>query len=180
MPPTSIIGPPFLVRGAQEGIGHALVFEGSLKDAPPAVRRDFYLVLEALGGAHQEHQEHLRSAQGRFWRRLSTSLKSKDLKRSITSPKTEKRSPNSVDDARVWRARRTPTSYAQWRTCFSRFNVRKPPGCNIPQNLAFQREIRTQVCASCWRTQRARRTAQLGLLLSLFGAVDVSFQIARG
>ena len=36
------------------------------------------------------------------------------------------------------------------------FNVRKPPGCNIPLNLAVQRQITTRLSALCWRTARAR------------------------
>ena len=88
-PRHSIIRPPFLVRGAREG-GNALIFEGSLKDAPPAVRRDFYVVLEASRGTHQER---LQSAQGRFWRRLGNSLKSSDLEGSIKAPKTGEKEP---------------------------------------------------------------------------------------
>ena len=124
----SIIGPPFLVRGAREGIGNALIFQGSLKDAPPAARRDLYVVLEAVGGAHREHQEHLPCAQGGFWRRLGNSLESSDLEESINGPKEGEKEPNCADDAPVRRvrarararARRTPTSYAQWHTCFLR------------------------------------------------------------
>ena len=112
-----IVGLSFLVRGAQEGIGNALIFEGSLKNAFSAVRRDFYMVLEALGGVHQEHQEQPRSTQGGLWRRLGNSLKSSDLEESITAPKTEKRSPNCVDDARVRRARaRAPPPVRQHHT----------------------------------------------------------------
>ena len=75
------------------GIGNALIFEGSLKHASPAVRHDFYVVLEALGGAHQEHQEHLRSAQGEFWRRLGNSPESSDLEGSINGPKEGEKEP---------------------------------------------------------------------------------------
>ena len=41
---------------------------------------------------------------GGFWRRLGNSLKSSDLEGSIAVPKTEKGSPNCVDDARIRRA----------------------------------------------------------------------------
>ena len=51
------------------------------------------------GGAHQDHQEHLPSAQGGLRRRLGNSLKSNDLQGSIKAPKREKRSPNCADDA---------------------------------------------------------------------------------
>ena len=53
MPPTPH---PFLLGGVREGFGNALILEGSSKDASPAVRRVFYMVSEALGGAHHEHQ----------------------------------------------------------------------------------------------------------------------------
>ena len=86
-----VIGPPsFLVRGAREGLANALIFEGSCKDAPPAVRCDFYVVLEALTSAHEEH---LRSAQQKFWRRLGNCVKSSDLEGSINGPKKAEKEP---------------------------------------------------------------------------------------
>ena len=57
---------PFLFGGVRECIGNTLFLEGSSKDASPALRRVFYVVLEASGGTPQEHQEHPRSAQGRL------------------------------------------------------------------------------------------------------------------
>ena len=68
MPPTPY---PFLLGGVREGFGNALILEGSSKDAFLALRRFFfYVVLEALGGAHHEHQEHLRYRQGMLQNRL--------------------------------------------------------------------------------------------------------------
>ena len=88
-----IIGLPFLLWGGWEGIGKALIFQDSSKEAPPAVRHDFYVVLEALGGAHQEHQEHLRSAQGGLRRRFGNALKSSDLQGSIRDHKEGEQEP---------------------------------------------------------------------------------------
>ena len=90
MPPTIHHRTSVSRQGRRGGIGNALIFEGSFKNAPPAVRRDFYVVLEALGGAHQEH---LRSAQGGFWRGLGNSLKSSDLEGSINGPKEGEKEP---------------------------------------------------------------------------------------
>ena len=93
MPLTSIIGPPFLVRGAREGIGHALIFEGSLKDASPAVRRDFYVVLEVrkspslASGAPPKRTRRVLEADRHF-------LKSSDLEGSIINgPKEGEKEP---------------------------------------------------------------------------------------
>ena len=77
---------PFLLGGVREGFGNALILERGSKDVSPALRRGFYLVLEALGGAHHEHQEHLRGAQGRLRTRLGNSLKSSGLQKSIKGP----------------------------------------------------------------------------------------------
>ena len=88
-----IIGLPFLLEGGLEGIGNAVIFQGSCYSVSPTVRRDFYVVLEALQGAHQEHQEHIRSAQGRLWRRLGNSLKSSDFQGSIRGPNEGEKEP---------------------------------------------------------------------------------------
>ena len=69
------------------------MFQDSSKDASPAVRRDFYAVLEALGGAQQEHQEHLRGAQGGLRKCLGNSLKSSDLQGSIKGSKEGEKEP---------------------------------------------------------------------------------------
>ena len=54
VPPTSYHRSSVAGQGGREGIGNAFIFEGSLKDAPPAVQRDFYTVLEAPEGARQD------------------------------------------------------------------------------------------------------------------------------
>ena len=84
-----IIGLPF-VLGVREGIGNALIFQGSSTNASPAARRDFYMVWRPLGGRHQEH---LRSAQRRLRRRLGNSLKSSDLQQTINSQRGIKGAP---------------------------------------------------------------------------------------
>ena len=65
--------------GGWEGIGNAFILQGSLESVSPMVRRDCCVVLEALGGMHQEHQEHPRGALARPRRRLEDSLISGDL-----------------------------------------------------------------------------------------------------
>ena len=84
---------PFLLGGVREGFGNAPILEGSSKDASPALRRVFYVVLEALGGAHHEHQEHIRGAQGRLRNRLGKSLKSSGLQKSIKGPNAREMEP---------------------------------------------------------------------------------------
>ena len=123
--------------------------------------RDFYVVLEAVGRAHQEHQEHLRSAQGGFWKRLSNSLKSSDLEGSaVRQHDTHKGAPVS----RILTSRNLPAIIFH-KIC--RSNAKSRPNCAHDAGVRRAKE-------------RARRTgaspAQLGLLYS---PQDASLKIAR-
>ena len=109
-------------------------------------------------------------------------------KEASTAPKREKRSPNCAHDAPVRRARApararlTPTSYGQWRTCFLHFNVQKPPSYNIHKTWRSNAKSRPNSAhdAGVWRARHTgASSAQLGLLYSLLGAFAASLKIAR-
>ena len=73
----------FLLGGVREGFGNALILEGTSL----ALRRVFYVVLEASGGARHEHQEHLVYRQARVRNRLGNFVKSSGLQKSIKGPR---------------------------------------------------------------------------------------------
>ena len=95
----------FCSGAIREGFGNTLILEGSSKHASPAVRRVFYVVLEALGGASGAPPRRTGKARNC----LGNSLKSSGLQKSIKGPNAREMDDAGVRGARA-RARATDAS----------------------------------------------------------------------